>query len=77
MDFLNMVDGILMDWWRKLKLYFDILVGLIFVFVDCKNQLIKEIRKSSAANIVLLKCVAERLRLEIYTRFDQRSSIES
>ena len=49
----------------------------IFVFVDCKNQLIKEIRKGSAANIVLLKCVAERLRLEIYTRFDQRSSIES
>ena len=48
----------------------------IFVFVDCTNQLIKEIRKSSAANIVLLKCVAERLRLEIYTRFDQRSSIE-
>lgn len=49
----------------------------IFVFVDCKNQLIKEIRKSSAANIVLLKCVAERLRVEIYTRFDLRSSIES
>ncbi len=49
----------------------------IFVFVDCKNQLIKEIRKSSAANIVLLKCVAERLRLGIYTRFDLRSSIES
>ena len=48
----------------------------IFVFVDCTNQLIKEIRKNSAANIVLLKCVAERLRLEIYTRFDQRSSIE-
>jgi hypothetical protein len=27
----------------------------IFVFVDCKNQLIKEIRKSSAANIALAK----------------------
>ena len=48
----------------------------IFVFVDCTNQLIKEIRKNSAANIVLLKCVAERLRLEINTRFDLRSSIE-
>lgn len=47
MDFLNMVDGILMDWWRKLKLYNDILVAPIFVFVDCKNQLIKEIQKSS------------------------------
>jgi len=49
----------------------------IFVLMDCKNQLIKEIRKSSADNIVLLKCVAERLRLEINTRFDLRSSIES
>ena len=53
MDFLNMVDGILMDWWRKLKLYNDILVGLIFVFEDCKNQLIKEIQKKQF--VILLK----------------------
>ena len=53
MDFLNMVDAILMDWWRKQKLQNDILVEIIFVFVGCKNQLIKEIQKKQF--IILLK----------------------
>ena len=53
MDFLNIVDGILMDWQRKQKLQNNILVGLIFVFVDCENQLIKEIQKKQF--IILLK----------------------
>ena len=53
MDFLNMVDGILMDGWSKQKLQNDILVVPIFVFEDCKNQLIKEIQKKQF--IILMK----------------------